>query len=123
MIADSGVRIVKLFLHTTQKEQDKRFIERLETPWKRWKMGEEDFRNRAQRKAYEEAYEEMFERTDTDFAPWELIGANNKGHARLAGLSHVCARIADGLDLTPPDLPPDFRALAERELGVVLRLD
>ena len=42
---DSGVTLVKLFMHVTQVEQDKRLKERLESPWKRWKTGAEDYRN------------------------------------------------------------------------------
>ena len=46
---DNGVTLVKLFMHVTQDEQDKRLKERLEDPWKRWKTGAEDYRNRARR--------------------------------------------------------------------------
>ncbi len=117
MLAATGMVIVKLFLHISQKEQDARFRERLEDPWKRWKMGTEDFRNRRQRAAYEAAIEEMLERTDTGFAPWHLVGANSKAHARLAGLAHVAERLEAGLDLSPPPLAPELAALAEAELG------
>lgn len=120
MLAAAGMVIVKLFLHISQEEQDRRFRDRLETPWKRWKMGPEDFRNRRQRVAYEAAIEEMLERTDIAVAPWHLVGANSKAHARLAGLSHVVGRLEAGLDLAPPRLDPALRALAERELGVTL---
>jgi hypothetical protein len=53
-----GTRVVKLFLHTTPDEQDDRLVDRLEQPWKRWKVNAEDFRNRAKRGAYVEAYED-----------------------------------------------------------------
>lgn len=120
MLADDGILLVKLFLHIDQDEQDKRFVDRLETPWKRWKMGREDFRNRAQRAAYLEAYEEMFARTDFAFAPWHLVGANSKRAARLDGLSHVVSRLEAVLDLAPPPLDPELRRLAEAALGVAL---
>ncbi|MGI4877303.1 MAG: polyphosphate kinase 2 family protein, partial [Janthinobacterium lividum] len=70
--AADGVRIVKLFLHTTQKEQDRRLRERLETPYKRWKTGPEDYHNRSMRDAYTEAYEDMFAKTSTGAAPWTV---------------------------------------------------
>ena len=120
MLADSGVRIIKLFLHVDQPEQDRRFIDRLETPWKRWKMGPEDFRNRARRAEYVAAYEEMFERTDFPFARWHIVAANHKKWARLEGLSHMVERLSDDVDLTPPALDPDLRSLAEAALGVTL---
>ncbi len=117
----NGTRVVKLFLHTTQDEQDARLIDRLEQPWKRWKVNSEDFRNRARRSAYVDAYEEMFERTDTKIAPWHIIGANHKKHARIAGLEILAERLAEGLDLTDPPLDPELRKLAEKELGRTLK--
>lgn len=116
-----GTRIVKLFLHVSQDEQDERLIDRLQQPWKRWKVGAEDFRNRAKRAAYAEAYEEMFERTDTEHARWHVIGANHKKAARLEGLRIIADALAEGVDLTDPPLSPELRKLAEKELGVKLK--
>lgn len=120
-LATDGCRIVKLFLHVTQDEQDHRLIDRLEQPWKRWKVGPDDFRNRAKRAAYVEAYEEMFERCDTKVAPWHIIGANHKKPARIEGLKIIADRLADGVDLTDPPLDPALKKLAEKELGVRLK--
>ena len=116
-----GTRIVKLFLHISQDEQDERLIDRLQQPWKRWKVSAEDFRNRAKRAAYAEAYEEMFERTDTKHARWHVIGANHKKAARLEGLRIIAEALAEGVDLTDPPLAPELRKLAEKELGVKLK--
>lgn len=116
-----GTRVVKLFLHTTQDEQDKRLADRLEQPWKRWKVNAEDFRNRARRAAYAEAFEQMFVACDCPHAPWHIIGANHKKHARLAGLEILAERLADGVDLADPPLDPALQKLAERELGVRLK--
>lgn len=123
MLAAAGMVLVKLFLHISQEEQDARFRERLMDPWKRWKMGPEDFRNRRQRKAYEAAIEEMLAQTDTAFAPWHLVGADRKAHARVAGLAHIAERLSEGLDLAPPPLDPELRALARAELGLQLPPD
>ncbi len=67
-----------MFVHITQETQDERLLERLEHPWKRWKTGLEDYRNRARRADYLEAMDEMFERTDRKAAPWIVIDGNNK---------------------------------------------
>lgn len=115
-----GTRVVKLFLHISQDEQDKRLIDRLEQPWKRWKVTPDDFRNRAQRAQYVEAYEEMFERTSTEQAGWHIIGANHKKQARLEGLEIIADALAEGVDLTDPPLDPAIRKLAEKELGCKL---
>ena len=51
-LAQDGVTLVKLFVHVTQKTQDNRIRARLADPWKRWKTGTDDFRNRGKRAAY-----------------------------------------------------------------------
>ena len=116
----NGTRVIKLFLHTSQQEQDIRLIDRLEQPWKRWKVGPDDFRNRSKRAAYLDAYEDMFEKTDTAKARWHIIGADHKKQARLEGLKIISDELAKGVDLTDPPLDPALRALAEKQLGVVL---
>jgi polyphosphate kinase 2 (PPK2 family) len=121
MQAAHGTRIVKLFLHVGEAVQDERLIERLEQPWKRWKVNGEDFRNRRRRAEYIAAYEAMFEKTDTPHAPWHLIGGNHKKQARLEGLTIIAEALEQGVDLTLPPLDPDLRKLAETELGVVLQ--
>lgn len=114
MQAADGVRIVKLFLHITQAEQDKRLKERLETPWKRWKTGLDDYHNRSKRADYLEAYHDMFDRTSTAVAPWTVIAADNKKSARLAGIAAVVEALGAGVDLDFPDIDPKLRAVAEQ---------
>ncbi len=118
--AADGVRIAKLFLHITPKEQDKRLRERLETPYKRWKTGLEDYHNRALRDEYTEAYEDMFDRCSE--VPWTVIAADDKKTARLAGIEAVIAVLGKGVDLTYPPVAPELRAVAEKALGVKLDL-
>lgn len=113
----NGTRLVKLFLHITQDEQDARLTDRLEQPWKRWKVNAEDFRNRARRADYVAAMEAMFEHTDTAAAPWHIIGADHKKHARIEGLRIIAERLSEGVDLSDPPLDPALRKLAEKELG------
>lgn len=83
MVVDNGTLIVKLFFHISKDEQGKRFKEREENPLKQYKIGEEDFRNRAKWDEYIEAYDDMFERTNTEYAPWNIIPANDKRYARV----------------------------------------
>ncbi len=114
---DSGVTIVKLFLHITQTEQDKRFQHRLADPWKRWKTGTDDYRNRARRADYLKAYDKMFERTDTRWAPWKVVDANNKKGARMAALSYVADRLQASVDMEPLEADPEVVALARSAFG------
>jgi polyphosphate kinase 2 (PPK2 family) len=102
MLIDDGVRMVKVFLHITPEEQKKRFAERLNNPFKRWKLTPDDIRNHSHWKDYVEAAEDMFDRTSSKIAPWTAIPANHKWHARIAALKTITGVLGDGLDLTPP---------------------
>ena len=114
---DSGTPIIKLFMHVTQEEQDERFRKRLENPWKRWKLTEDDFRNRAKRGEYLEAIQDMFARTDTRWAPWTAIDGNDKKAARIAALQHIADRLEEQVSMDPPDVDPEVADLAASHLG------
>jgi AMP-polyphosphate phosphotransferase len=114
---ENGVTLVKLFMHVTQHEQDKRLKDRLTDPWKRWKTGQDDYRNRAKRADYLKAYHAMFERTDTRWAPWKVIDANDKKSARIAALTYIADRLEAGVSMTMPDADADLVAVARAALG------
>lgn len=88
-LSDDGCPVIKIFLHITKKEQLRRFEEREKNPYKNWKIGPDDWRNRRKWNEYEKAVDEMFERTDTGTAPWLLIPANRKWFARTEVLKRV----------------------------------
>jgi len=92
-LAEHGYVFLKYFLHISPAEQLRRFKEREGTPWKRFKITEEDYRNRAKWDAYEEAVNEMVERTSTEAAPWTLVESNDKRHTRLKVLGAFCDRL------------------------------
>ena len=116
--SDSGTTIVKLFVHVTQEEQDERLKARLEHPWKRWKTGAEDYRNRDKRDAYLDAMAEMFRRTDTRWAPWIAIDGNDKQSARIAALNAIADRLEAHVPMDPPPLDPELEKLARKALGI-----
>lgn len=116
-LTGSRTNLVKLFVHVTQEEQDKRFTDRLDTPWKRWKTGTEDYRNRAKRKDYLAAMDEMFAQTNTRWAPWKVIDGNNKKAARIAALTHIADALEAIVPMTPPDLDPAVVKLAAKAFG------
>jgi len=93
-LVDDQTVIVKFWLHVTPKEQEKRFEARAETPHKRWKLTEEDWRNRDKWDDYLLAVNEMVERTSTSIAPWVLVEGNDKRYARVRILEALC----DALD-------------------------
>jgi AMP-polyphosphate phosphotransferase len=96
MLADDGMIIVKFFLHISDGEQLKRFEARQKDPLKTWKLTDEDWRNRAKRPEYEAALEEMFERTDTERAPWRIVPAESKRYARVQVMREVITAIEEG---------------------------
>jgi AMP-polyphosphate phosphotransferase len=118
MLIDDGIPVIKIFLHITQDEQKKRLIERATIPYKRWKTGLDDYRNRAKHPAYLEAAQEMFDACSPKQAPWHVISGNDKKHARLAVLKIVVDRLSKGTDLSDPPLDATLRATAEKALGV-----
>ena len=94
MLVKDGAAVVKLFLHISKKEQLKRFHERENNPYKRWKITDEDWRNRRKWSKYEQAIDDMFAHTSTKRAPWTPIAGERKWHARVA----VCRAVADALE-------------------------
>jgi polyphosphate kinase 2 (PPK2 family) len=120
---DSGTTIIKIFVHITQKTQDKRLKDRLEHPWKRWKTGAEDFRNRERRDDYLKAMHEMFKRTDTRWAPWMVIDGNDKKAARITALTHIADRLEKAVPMKPPPISEELVRLARSQFGTDIKLD
>jgi polyphosphate kinase 2 (PPK2 family) len=92
-----GMVLVKFWLHVSEAEQRRRFHARERDPLKQWKLTDEDWRNLSHRAAYERALGDMLRHTDHKHAPWHLVAAENKPHARVAVLNDVVAALEDGL--------------------------
>ncbi|MDO6567257.1 polyphosphate kinase [Alteromonas sp. 1_MG-2023] len=120
LLIDDDVTIIKLFMHISDGEQLERFEERLNNPYKRWKLTEEDIRNRGRRKDYVTAIEEMFDKTDTTQAPWHLIHAEHKWHARISVLKTIVEALSEGVTVEPPPIDQELVHLAEKQLGITL---
>jgi len=116
-LTDSGMRLVKFFLHVSKDEQLRRFEERYINPLKRWRLGMDDFRARAKWDEYVQAIEEMFDRTGTRNAPWHAIPSDDKEAARAAVLRTMVERLSSGLDLRMPPPDPEVRKMAKAILG------
>lgn len=97
LLVDDGAILVKLWLHITKDEQLARFKRREADPYKHWKIGEEDWRNRKRWDEHIEAAEDMFEKTGTDTAPWNVIPANFKWYARIKTLKVVIRAVSKAL--------------------------
>ena len=101
----------------TQEEQDQQLAERLDDPWKRWKTGEEDYRNRARRADYLDAMHDMFRLTDTRWAPWTVIDGNNRKAGRIAALTAIAEALEKRVPMTMADADPAVVALAQDAFG------
>ena len=80
-----------------KEEQKRRFCERMENPEKRWKITDEDLRNREKWDQYETAVDEMLQKTSTAYAPWHILESVDKKYARLKALRIVIEEIEKAL--------------------------
>ena len=92
-LVNSQTVVIKLWLAISKDEQAARFKARKETPNKRFKITEEDWRNREKWDAYLEAAADMFERTSTAYAPWHIIATDDKNTARLEILRAILKQL------------------------------
>jgi AMP-polyphosphate phosphotransferase len=96
-LAESGAIVCKFWLQITPEEQLRRFHARIRTPFKQYKLTEEDWRNREKWDAYQAAALDMIEKTGTPEAPWTLIEAQDKRWARVKVLKTVADRLEEEL--------------------------
>jgi AMP-polyphosphate phosphotransferase len=107
MLAAEGTVMVKFWLHLSDEEQLHRFKSRQGDPLRRWKLTDEDWRNREKRDSYVAAIEEMVQRTSTPQMPWTLVEAENKRWARVKVIDTVVDAMTRGLQrygMWVPDL-------------------
>lgn len=95
--ANFGTVIVKFWIHISKDEQLARFKSREELDYKKWKIDEEDWRNREKWELYKEAVDEMLFRTSTRYAPWTVIEGNSKLYARIKALKTVIHAVENKL--------------------------
>jgi polyphosphate kinase 2 (PPK2 family) len=110
-LAAEGTILIKFWMHISDEEQLRRFERRERKPLKRWKLTDEDWRNREKRPAYEEAVEEMFEKTDHDAGPWTIVPGDSKRYARVFVAETVNREIERGMR------ERGFEPLSEKELA------
>ena len=109
---DNSIRVVKIFLNVSKEEQAKRFISRIDTPEKHWKISEGDIREREYWDEYQEAFETAINKTSTKNSPWYIVPADKKWYARLI-VSRIVLK-------TLQDMNPSFAEIDPRELERVM---
>jgi len=99
----NGTRIIKFFLHLSEEEQRKRFLDRIDEPEKNWKFSVADIEERKFWKQYMQAYEACLGATSTAIAPWYVVPADDKKNARLI-ISQIVLDTFRELDLRYPEV-------------------
>ena len=110
----NGTRIIKFFLHLSEEEQRKRFLERIDEPDKNWKFSQADMQERKFWKQYMQAYEECLSATSTRDAPWHVVPADDKENARLI-ISEIVLDTFKSLKLAYPKASAEH----QRELQAI----
>jgi PPK2 family polyphosphate:nucleotide phosphotransferase len=110
----NGTRIIKFFLHLSEEEQRKRFLDRIDEPDKNWKFSLADMQERQFWKQYMQAYEECMSATSTGNSPWYVVPADDKENARLI-ISEIVLETFRSLKLAYPE-PTDAH---RKELQVI----
>ncbi len=106
MLIRSGIILIKYWFSVSDEEQEKRFLERINTPVKRWKFSPIDLESRNRWAEYSEAKDRMFAYTDTKQSPWWVVRSDDKKKARLNCISHLLTQIEyKDIEYPPVELP------------------
>jgi polyphosphate kinase len=93
MLIRSGLILIKYWFSVSDKEQERRFRQRMEDPTRRWKISQMDMESRVKWIEYSKAKDDMFSYTDTKQSPWYVVEADDKRKARLNCISHLLSLI------------------------------
>ncbi|XKH51119.1 hypothetical protein LG275_02685 [Chryseomicrobium palamuruense] len=116
LLSDEDYILVKYWLQISNDEQLSRFIKRKNDPFKQWKLTDEDWRNRDKWDQYVEAAQDMLEKTDSEHAPWFVVAADDKKHARLQVLKKAIDTIEAELSRRGIEFPP----IHDKELSQII---
>jgi polyphosphate kinase 2 (PPK2 family) len=90
---DAGIILIKYFFDVSREEQERRFLKRITDPMRHWKLSPMDVESWRRWWDYTKAYDRMIEATDTDWAPWYRVQADDKRRARLNCIAHLLSHI------------------------------
>jgi polyphosphate kinase 2 (PPK2 family) len=113
-LVDTGGIVVKFWIQISPEEQLRRFEGRRDTPYKEWKLTDEDWRNRQKWDEYEQAVKDMLLRTSTITAPWTVVEGNDKKYARVKALRTLVETLSKELNYQPMD-PHPAKAKAKKK--------
>ena len=109
-VVNGGIKLIKIWLEVSDKEQKRRFEARIDDPLRQWKLSNMDLPSRSKWFEYSRARDKMLEATDTKWAPWHILSSDDKKRARLNCIRHI-------LDLLPyKKVPREKIKLPERSM-------
>lgn len=112
-ISLNGTKVLKFYFHMSKDEQRERLLKRLENPEDNWKFSTGDLKERALWDEYMKYYEEAINKTSTDFAPWYIVPADDKGVARYIVAKIIWEELEKLTDIAEPELDPKVKANIE----------
>jgi len=118
-LTHNGTVVVKFFLNVSQKEQSRRFLERIDTRDKNWKFSSADLKERARWDSYMEAYEDAIRHTTTPWAPWHVIPADHKWFTRVV-VAGTIVKILRSLPLAYPKVSKEQRSELSKAKRILL---
>lgn len=116
-LTKNGYVILKFFLHLSKDEQKRRFMARIDTPKKNWKLSSSDIKERHYWNKYQDVYQKAINATSTKDNPWYIIPADDKWYSRLI-VSDIITKRIEELPLAYPEMTP----AQEKELEVAKQL-
>ncbi len=118
----NNVRVIKIFLNVSKKEQAKRFLSRIEEPEKNWKFSASDYEERTYWDEYQQAFEDAVNATSTSYAPWYVVPADHKWYMRYV-VSEIITETLRDMNPKYPEVTPErleefekYRKEIEKEL-------
>ena len=112
MIQRSGIILLKYWFSVSDKEQERRFQDRINDPTKRWKISPMDLKAREKWVDYSKAKDDMFAATDIPESPWNVVDADDKRRARLNFINHLLKTVPyEDLPVEKIELPPRQKAI------------
>lgn len=108
-IAQNGTTILKFYFHMSKEEQRKRLLKRLEQPEDQWKFSTGDLKERERWDDYMNFYEDAINKTNTDYAPWYIVPADDKGIARYIVAKIIWEKLNSLVDIAEPQLDPKVK--------------
>ncbi|POS02737.1 PPK2 family polyphosphate:nucleotide phosphotransferase [Flavobacterium croceum DSM 17960] len=112
-IAQNGTKVLKFYFHMSKEEQRKRLLKRLENEEDQWKFSVGDLKEREHWDRYMACYEEAISSTNTEYAPWYIVPADDKKAARYLVAKIIWEHLQLLTDIIEPELEPDVKANIE----------